>query len=68
MIGLGVFFVFWGLIQGAGLAMAIAGHVIRDEPARARLERLDEKQKRVGVTLAPWATKEGMGLGLAGWF
>jgi len=68
MIGLGVFFVFWGLIQGAGLAMAIAGHVIRDEPAQASLKKMFGKQRRAGVTLAPLATKESVGLGLAGWF
>jgi len=68
MIGLGVFFVVWGLIQGAGLSMAIAGHVIRDEPAQAKLKKLTEKYRRVGVTVAPIATRESAGLGLVGWF
>jgi hypothetical protein len=68
MIGLGVFFVFWGLIQGAGLSMAIAGHVIKDPPAQAMLKKLTGKNRRVGMTLAPMATREGGGLGLVGWF
>lgn len=68
MIGLGVFFVVWGLIQGAGLSMAIAGHVIKDEPAQAKIKKLTEKYRRVGVTVAPIATKESAGLGLVGWF
>lgn len=68
MIGLGVFFVFWGLIQGAGLSMAIAGHVIKDEPAQAMLKKLTWKNRRVGMTVAPMATREGGGLGLVGWF
>jgi hypothetical protein len=68
MIGLGVFFVFWGLIQGAGLSMAIAGHVIKDEPRQAMLKKLTWKNGRVGMTVAPMATREGGGLGLVGWF
>lgn len=68
MIGLGVFFVVWGLIQGAGLSMAIAGHVIKDEPSQAMLKKLTLKNRRVGMTLAPMATREGGGLGLVGWF
>jgi hypothetical protein len=68
LIGLGVFFIVWGLVQGTGLALAITGHVIKSEPAQAKLKKFNEKFRRAGVTLAPLATKESMGLGLVGWF
>jgi hypothetical protein len=68
LIGLGIFFVVWGLVQGTGLALAITGHVIKSQPAQAKLKKFNEKFRRAGVTLAPLATKESMGLGLAGWF
>ena len=64
----GGIYITWGILQLGAMAMVVAGHLLYARYKAATMGEIRIPGKQIGFRISPIASREMMGLGVAGYF